>query len=158
MRKTVLETSTQNELSNKKFLKKANKFFMKYSKEMKEEVFYIVRASVDGKLSVNSIYFGEEHSPLTLVIDSNDSSKEVTLEKALSLDIVMEFIDATKANESLYLFKVLYKDFKLYDIKTYYSDIYDLSLNIFHIDKKKKKKLLKKIGVDQYSPSLSSFL
>jgi len=165
--KITYTQDTQNinaiELTPKKFLKKAKKFLRANEKLEKNEILYVVKASKtsEEEVIVEGAYYGAEISPLWFLVNSKEYSENVFLAEATSSEAIIEYLLSNKdkeINDNIYVFKVLYEDFKLCKIKSLYGGEHDLSFYIFDSDLNTNEEVLKRFGKDTYSPNLNFFL
>jgi len=168
-KKTTFQYDTQTfnevELSSKKTLKKAKEFLMDNSDLEEDEILYVVKAfeNGNGELIVDGAYYGVDMSPLTFLINSKDYSEHVFLAESLSSDALIAYLLSNKkstAEYNLYVFKVLYKNFKLCEIKSFYGGANDLVFYIFdEYDKEFNRhgEVLKRFGTINYIPSVKLF-
>ncbi len=164
----VYDTQKSNkvDLSKKKLIKKIKGFFKSNTQMKKGEVFYVVKAFIDEDNKVQSYgaYYGAEINPLSLLVNSDDYSDEVFLAEAISKKAMLEFIGKSKnneQNENIYAFKILYQDFNLLNVESFYGGIYDLDLYMFEHNEEvdnPNRKMLKQLGKVTYTPSLNFYM
>ena len=169
-KKTTFKYDTQTfnevELTSNKFLKKAKEFLIDNSNLEEDEILYVVKAfeNSDGDLTVDGEYYGADVSPLTFLINSKDYSEHVFLEESISSNALIEYLLSHKKSTSqynLYLFKVLYKNLKLYEIKSFYGGENDLEFYIFdEYDEELNRygEVIKRFGRVSYAPSINFYL
>ena len=163
----VYDTQESNkvELSNKKFIKKIKEFFVSNADMKENETFYVVKAFIDKdkRIHTHGAYYGTEMSPLDLLVNSENNSEEVFLAEATSSDAMLEFIESsekTVQHENIYIFKVLFENFELSKIQSFYGGENILDLYLFHHDDEEDSysgEVLKRFGKVDYVPSLSFY-
>ena len=153
-------------LTSNTFLREAEDFLMKNAQLEVNEILYVVKATktVDEKVIVHGAYYGLEMSPLQFLVNSKEYSEDVFLAEATSSEAMIEYLLNNKNEEAdynVYLFKVLYKDFRLCKIESLYVGKNDLDFYIFdEYDEKSDRygKILKRFGEVNYAPSINFFL
>ena len=153
------QTINEMELTSKKFLKKAKEFLMENAQLEKDEILYVVKAreTGDGEVIEQGAYYGVDSSPLQFLINSKEHSEDVFLVEATSFEAIREYLINTKSNDNIYVFKVLYKDFKLCKIESFYGGEHDLEFYIFEHDEELSGygEVLKRLGEVNYAPSIN---
>ena len=137
------------------------KEFLTINANTKEnEILYAVKATAasDGTVMALGIYCGAEINPLKFLVNSKKRSENVYLKQVTLSEAIIEYFLSNKdedINYNIYLFKVLYKDFKLCKIESFHGGENDLEFYIF--DKKSgiHGEVLKRFGKVKYAPSLS---
>jgi len=124
------------EFNQLKEIEKIEKFFIKNSEMKKNEFLYVIKVFVDSneEIQTQGIYFANETNPLDMIVNGDNNTDEIVIELASSQDKMLEYINTSKTAEypeNIYIFKVLYRDFKLHKIKSFHYDLYDLDLYLF---------------------------
>ena len=159
------QTTNEVQLTSKKFLKKAKEFLIENAEIQENEILYVVKAlkSANGEVMAYGAYYGTDMSPLDFLINSKSHSEKVFLAEAVSSEAIIGYLlnnKNTDSNYNVYVFKVLYKDFKLCKIESFYGGEDDLDFYIFdEYDEEFNHhgEVLKRFGRVNYAPSLSLF-
>lgn len=134
--KTCFKTDkkTKNKkLTQRKFLKKANKYFFKQSQLHQDEALFIIKVSYkNGKIDAYGAYYGVDNSSFTFVVENDEVGCEVYLAEATSKEAMMNFLAASKLHESIYVLKASLKDFQLHTMESIYRNQNNLDLLMFH--------------------------
>ncbi len=117
----------------------------------------------DGEVMASGAYYGVEMSPLTFLVNAKDHSENVFLAEATSSDaLALYLLNNNKESDfNIYVFQVLYKDFKLQKIKSIYGGEHDLDFYIFdEYDEESNSygEVLKRLGIVNYVPSLNYYM
>lgn len=170
MRKTLytheIQTTDEMKLTSKKFLKKSKEFLLQNNKMKENEILYIVKATMtsNGDVVAYGAYYGIEMSPLNFLVTSEEYKENVSLAEVTSKEGMIEYLLNNKneeTDENIYLFKVLYEDFKLCKIESFYGGKNALDFYIFdEYDEEQNRygKVLKRFGKIDYIPDLLDFL
>lgn len=151
------------EFNRKEFIKKAKEFFNLSLPLQRDEIFFIVQADMDkyGKVSAFGAYYGICMSPFTFLVNFKEYSEEVFLAEATDEEAMLKYIKKSKKeSNNLYLFKVLYKNFKMQSISSFYGGVHDLDFYMFDYsddDSKGYGEVLKRFGIVEYSPNINSY-
>lgn len=155
-------TSSEHVVRKKKMKVKVEAFFLDNYPLEEDDVFYVLHTYIDkkDKVQTRAIYYGAEMSSLTLLVNSDKDSDEVFLAEATSKEAVLAFIDIQNKKESVYVFKVSFKDFKLTSVKSLYQE--NTALNVYLFNRKEDDEaygeVLKVFGQEVYSPKLDYFM
>jgi len=157
--KFTYETKTIKNSKKSKLIKKAKEFFSE-NLPKEDETFIALRVSV-GKydtVDVYGAYYGEESSPVDVYAQSGSNRKKAFLAEALNEEGMMWFIE-NSTNESIYLFKVKYKEFQMQEIVSFYAEKYE-GVNVLvydsHEDEREKGPILRQLGEDKVVLPLES--
>ncbi|MCX6075850.1 MAG: hypothetical protein NTW78_03085 [Campylobacterales bacterium] len=157
------DTQVINEakIDKKNFLKNVEKFFIENSQMQDNEIFYVIKASIDtdGKVQSHCTYYGTIRSPIYFLVDSKKYSNKVLLTRAKSKEAMLEFIYESKQDkkdENIYAVKVLYEDLKLSKVQSFYGGKY--KLDVYMLNNSDKKHVLKRFGRVEYTPRLQFFM
>ena len=150
--KFVYETKTIKDSKKSKLIKKAKEFFQE-NLPKEDETFIALRVTA-GKYNTVDIYgayFGEESSPVDIYAQSGSNRKKAFLAEALDEEGMTWFIE-NSGNESIYLFKVKYVNFKMQEITSFYGEKYQgVNLLVYdsHEDEREKGMILQQFGMDK---------
>jgi len=154
------------QLGTKKSIKKAKEFLLANAEVAEDEILYVFKAlkTSNGDVVASGAYYGAEMSPLTFLINSKDHSENVFLVEATSSEALLEYLLSNTERDleyNIYVLKVLYKDFELCKIKSFYGGNHDLDFYIFdEYDEELNSygEVLKRLGKVNYVPSLNYFI
>ncbi len=153
------------QLTSKMFLKKAIEFLRANAEVAEDEILYVFKAlkTFNGEVVTSGAYYGVEMSPLTFLINSKDHSENVFLAEATSANALLEYLHSNREKDldcNIYVLKVVYKDFKLCKIESFYSGNHNLDFYIFDEYDEESNcygEVLKRLGKVDYIPSISYF-
>ena len=123
------------DLDSNNFTKALVEFFQVNSTLNKNENFYCIRVQIDENEEVTShgAYLGDPDNLLAFSVFSQNN-ETIFLAEVLSAKAMEEFIGRSKksvSNENIYVFKTLYENFELLNIKSMYGGNNNLSLYVF---------------------------
>lgn len=152
--------------NRKTFINNAQEFFISNLPIKEDEIFIVIKAEIDEENNVKAFgsYYGSEISPLSFLVDSKKCAEEVYLAEAKNRDAMIEYIKKSKdERDNIYIFKVLFKDFHLESITSFYGGQYDLDCYIFDAsddDTKGLRKILKRFSIttSMYLPPIDLIL
>lgn len=154
----------ESKLSKKKFLKVAKDFVKEKLTLKKDETLFVVKATIDEENQVVShgAYYGSESSPLSVLVNSKDNSEEVFLAEALDGEAVVELLKRSKKSEvteNIYIFKVVFKEFKLISVESFFVNPLKLTLTMFEYSDPEERQatMLHELGELEYVQNLSFY-
>jgi len=157
--KFTYETKMIKNSKESKLINKAKEFFQE-NVLSEDETFIALRVTA-GKYNTVDIYgayYGEESSPVDVYAQNGSNRIKAFLAEALNEEGMMWFIE-NSTNESIYLFKVKYKNFEMKKITSFYAEKYE-NVNVLvynaHEDAKDKGPILRKFGEDKVVLPLES--
>ena len=106
-----------------------------------DEIIYIVKASVvDTNLLTEGKYLGSDSNLIDALINWDGNSIEICLSTVSLIEDMLGYLEESQNSstlENIYIFKILYKDYKMHKIKSFHYDVNDIDLYLFDNSKKK---------------------
>ena len=160
-----IQTKEKMNTHEGKFLKTAKRFLRKYRKLRKDEIIYVIKATLDGRgdLVAHGAYYGPDVSPLHFTLDYKGYREDIFLAEALSSEAIIGYLLNHREEENrynLYILKVDYKKHAIEDIESLYGGRNKFTLDVMHSwdeDSQDGREILKTFGKVKYVPELMEF-
>jgi len=141
----IYETKRTTKIKNTTVTEKAKSFFEE-NKPTKNETFFVVKSSFnkENEIDAYGLYFGNGSSPVYVEAQTNTNVERIFLTEALDTTSVINFIEKNN-DENIYLFKVIFEDFEMKEITSFYSKKHKMDIIIYK-DNEEKEEVLEVFG------------